>query len=278
MAKKGAKRMVDKLMSPSAGLLVDEFEAAHAAGQTQMIPVVDIDPDPLQPRQFFDEEDMAELERSVKEKGEVVQPIAVRPVDGRFIIIWGERRWRSAKKSGVLAVPALVKNCDAEEALELALVENVPRAGLTALELAIGLVRLMDARGYGKAQAGAVLGMSPTTTSKHFKVAGLPSKVRQLLSKAKIPLDQLYAVAQVEDVGEQLEMAKRVAAGESSRDETRAKAKGARVDKDLLYVKRVVSVLQKMQVGRRKGRDYDALIEQLRALEAQIERLLGAMK
>jgi len=279
MAKKGQTRMVEKLNSSAGGLLVSELESTHPSGQSQMLSVADIDPDPKQPRQFFDEDDMAELERSVAEKGEVVQPIAVRPVGKRYMIIWGERRWRSAKKIGVKKVPVLIRNVSAEDALELALVENVPRSSLTALELADGLVRLMEAKSYGKAEAGARLGMSPTATSKHLKVAALEPTVKKLLSGTRVPLDQLYAIAQVADLDAQLSMARKVVGGRSSREETRALAKGGKsVDQDSVQVAKFTVRCKKVQLSKKSNEQRATLQKRLIEARSEIARLLKDLR
>ncbi len=142
------------------------------------VPVDRITPNPDQPRKHFDKTALEELTASVKEKG-ILQPILVRhdPAQkDQFIIIAGERRWRAAKASGLREMPALVRA--SEDALEVALIENVQRQNLTALEEAKGLHQLKEARGYTLEQLGKIIGKSKQSVGESLKLLELPDDIQ----------------------------------------------------------------------------------------------------
>ena len=130
---KGLGRGLDALLSSGSA------DVAADANALQTIAIDRVRPGKLQPRTHMDDAALAELAASIKEQG-VMQPILVRPVDGgRFEIIAGERRWRAAQRAGLREIPALVKSVDDNNALALALIENIQREDLNPLEEALGL-------------------------------------------------------------------------------------------------------------------------------------------
>jgi len=125
------------------GALIPTGPGAEATGGLREIDTASIRPNPYQPRERFDEEQLNELTESIREVG-ILQPVLVRPVGDEFELIAGERRWRAARRLGIGRMPALVRDSDDVAALEQALVENVHRADLNALEEAAAYQQLIE--------------------------------------------------------------------------------------------------------------------------------------
>lgn len=141
------------------------------------IPLGMVRPDPDQPRKYFSDASLDDLTASIREKG-VLQPILIRkePAGGGFIIIAGERRWRAAKAIGLKEIPALVR--DAQDALEVALIENVQRENLKPLEEAEALMRLKQARGFTDQALAKIIGKSRTSVTELLTLNELPESIK----------------------------------------------------------------------------------------------------
>lgn len=141
------------------------------------------------PRRHFAENEIAELAHSIKEHG-VIQPIVVRSMGGensdRFEIIAGERRWRASQKAGLTEVPVIIRNVDDKSALELAIIENVQRADLNAIEEGLGYQQLMDEHDYTQADLGDVIGKSRSHVANTLRLLKLPSSVQTLVSEGAL--------------------------------------------------------------------------------------------
>ena len=126
---------------------------------SRRVPIAYVRPNPRNPRRTYDEAELADLARSIREKG-VVQPLVVRPLPGSEVyeIIAGERRWRAAQQAGLHDVPVVVREASDKEALELALIENIQRADLNALEEALGYQQLIDEHQYTQAALAETIG------------------------------------------------------------------------------------------------------------------------
>ena len=127
--------------------------ASGPRGGVQMIPVASIEPHPGQPRRIFDEEALDELAASIQARG-VIQPIVVRPHGHRFQIVAGERRWRAAQRARLHEIPAIVREFSDDETLEVALIENIQRQDLNAIEEAQAYQRLVDEYGHTQEELG----------------------------------------------------------------------------------------------------------------------------
>lgn len=141
------------------------------------------------PRRHFAENEIAELAHSIREHG-VIQPIVVRSIDGgkgdRFEIIAGERRWRASQKAGLTEVPVIIRNVDDKSALELAIIENVQRADLNAIEEGLGYQQLMDEHDYTQADLGDVIGKSRSHVANTLRLLKLPASVQSLVSEGAL--------------------------------------------------------------------------------------------
>jgi len=169
------------------GALIPTGESADSQSTAlQEIPVSDIRPNPNQPRAYFDEEAQVSLTASIRELG-VLQPILVRPAsDGHFELIAGERRWRAAKRAGLQTVPALVRTVEDAGALEQALVENLHREDLNALEEAAAYQQLMEDFHLTHEQVAIRVGKSRSAVTNTLRLFQLPPSVQKLVAERKL--------------------------------------------------------------------------------------------
>ena len=162
-------------------LFEDVSPSFESDNKVETLPLREIEPDPAQPRKTFDEETLAELAASISEHG-LLQPIAVRPhgVD-RYLIVAGERRWRACRMAGLTEAPVVVKDVTDEQAMELALVENLQREDLDPVEEALGIRELMTRCDLTQEQAARKLGKSRSALANSLRLLNLPETVLELL-------------------------------------------------------------------------------------------------
>ena len=150
------------------------------------VPIASVSPNPHQPRVHFDEESLTELSASIAEMG-VLQPILVRPLDdGAFELIAGERRWRAAQRAGLTTIPAVIRLTDDVSSVEQALVENLHRQDLTALEEAAAYQQLLDEFGLTHDQVATRVGKSRSAITNSLRLLGLPPAVQHLLADGQL--------------------------------------------------------------------------------------------
>ncbi len=149
------------------------------------VKISDIVPCSFQPRTEFDRDALESLAQSIKEKG-VLQPLLVRKKNDKYEIIAGERRWRAAQLAGLVKVPAIVKDLSDSETLEIALIENLQRENLSAIEEAEGLNRLMSEYEYTQEVIGKVIGKSRSYIANTLRLLGLPEEIKQLVKENKL--------------------------------------------------------------------------------------------
>lgn len=166
------------------------------------IPVGDITPNPLQPRKTFDAEKLAELTDSIKEHG-VIQPLIVRKTGNKYEIVAGERRWRAAKNAKLKTVPVIVREYDNAKMAEIALVENIQRHDLNAIEEAEGIKRLMNEFGLNQEQAAKKIGRSRSAVTNILRLLNLPAGVRQAVSRETLTMGQVRPLLSLEDEKQQ---------------------------------------------------------------------------
>ena len=173
-------------------------EGAGARGGLQMIAVASIEPHPGQPRRSFDEESIGELAESIRARG-VIQPIVVRPHGSRFQIVAGERRWRAAQKARLHEMPAIVREFDDEQTLEVALIENVQRQDLNAIEEAQGYRRLVDDYGHTQEELGRLVHKSRSHIANILRLLDLPASVRDLVGDGSLSMGHARALVGAAD-------------------------------------------------------------------------------
>lgn len=174
-----------------------------AEGLTQSgavsLKISEIEPDRSQPRTNFDDEALLELENSIREFG-VLQPLLVRPMsDGSYRIVAGERRWRAARAAGLSQVPVVIRSLTDEEACAIALIENLQREDLNAIEEAQGIARLIDEFGFTQEQAAARLSKSRPAVANSLRLLALPEKARNALKDGIISAGHARALLSLGD-------------------------------------------------------------------------------
>ena len=169
-------------------LFEDAAPSFESDTRIETLPLREIEPDPGQPRKTFDDETLAELSASIAEHG-LLQPIAVRPKpSGGYLIVAGERRWRASRMAGLTEVPVIVKDVTDEQAMELALVENLQREDLDPVEEAAGIRELMTRCDLTQEQAARKLGKSRSALANSLRLLGLPETVLELLKSGFITI------------------------------------------------------------------------------------------
>lgn len=153
--------------------------------QIIQIPVADIIPNPYQPRKVFDDDRITELSQTIKTHG-IIQPIVVRVKDEKYELIAGERRWRAAQKLNMERIPAIVKNFNDSQTASVALIENLQREELTAIEEAIAYQKLIDIHQLTQESLAQRLGKSQSTIANKIRLLHLPEEVQDALRSRKI--------------------------------------------------------------------------------------------
>ncbi len=175
--------------------------ASPEARDRRRVGIRDLRPNPRNPRRSFAEEDLDDLASSIREKG-VIQPILVRPApggEGGFEIIAGERRWRAAGAAGLADVPVVVVEVDDKGALELAIIENVQRADLNAIEEARGYERLAREFGYSQTDLARIIGKSRSHVANMLRLLKLPQSVEAMVVEGAISAGHARALLGFED-------------------------------------------------------------------------------
>jgi ParB family chromosome partitioning protein len=247
--------------------LQEEGTAPASAGapdapkaQTRALAVAAIGPNPYQPRRDFADAELMELAASIKENG-LLQPIVVRPAPNgaatKWEVVAGERRWRAIMKLGWTEIPAVVRDVDDRTLLVLALVENLQRAQLSALEEAEGYQRLTDEFSLSHQQVADVVGKERSTVANAVRLLGLPHSVRQLMRDGSLSAGHARALLGLGSDHRIAEAARQAIAEEWSVREVEA------------YVKRLRHPA-KRSASREKSRDFGE-----RVLEEELQRIFG---
>lgn len=164
-----------------------------AAGGVRMVEIARIRPNPSQPRQVFDEGPINELAASITERG-VLQPIILRAVDEGFELVAGERRWRAAQKAQLHEIPAIIRDFDEESSAEVAIIENIQREDLNAIEEATAFRQLMDRYGHSQEVVGKLVGKSRSHVANLLRLLDLPDSVRLMLLRGDISMGHARAI------------------------------------------------------------------------------------
>jgi len=164
----------------------------------QTIDVASIHPHPEQPRRHFDEEALQELADSIARRG-VIQPIVVRPHNGGYQIVAGERRWRAAQRAQLHRIPAIVRAFDEAETLEIALVENIQRQDLNAIEEAEAYRKLIAEFGHSQEALGRIVGKSRSHIANLMRLLDLPQPVQQAVLEKRLSMGHARALIGAED-------------------------------------------------------------------------------
>ena len=200
-----------KGLGKGLGALLGDFDDISVEKSAyQMLPIYRVEPDPDQPRKDFDPEALAELAESVAEHG-IIQPLTVRETkNGYYQIIAGERRWRAARLAKLSEVPAIVMEADDKKAMELALIENLQRQDLNAVEEAMGYRGLMDDHGLTQEEAAARVGKSRPAVANALRLLNLDPDVLDMVRSGQLTAGHARAVLVLKEKKKQLEAAKKI--------------------------------------------------------------------
>ena len=202
-----------KGLGKGLGALLGDFsEEISENSAYQMLPIYKVEPNRSQPRQDFDEEELQALADSIEEHG-IIQPLTVRQLDsGYYQIIAGERRWRAARIAGLDEVPVVVMEADDRKAMELALIENLQRQDLNAVEEALGYQSLMEDYGLTQDEAAKRVGKSRPAVANSLRLLGLCPEVLDKLRKGELTAGHARAILMLKSEKKQQEAAQKIIA------------------------------------------------------------------
>jgi ParB family transcriptional regulator, chromosome partitioning protein len=171
---------------------------AERSSGVRTVPVSELEPHPEQPRRFFDEAALDELARSIEARG-LIQPIVVRPWQGKYQIVAGERRWRAAQRARLHEVPVIVREFGDAETLELALVENIQREDLNAIEEAEAYSKLIKRFGHSQDALGKLVHKSRSHIANLLRLLDLPEGVRMMVADGRLSMGHARALITAPD-------------------------------------------------------------------------------
>ncbi len=187
-------------------LISTESVRPQGSSTINEIPLEQIEANPNQPRREFDEEALQELANSINEIG-IIQPITLRQVaENKFQIIAGERRWRASQLAGLQAIPAYIRTIKDESIMELALVENIQREDLNAIEIALAYEHLLSAEGMTQERVSERVGKSRTAITNYLRLLKLPAQVQMALQKKEIDMGHARALLAIDSPSLQIKL------------------------------------------------------------------------
>jgi ParB family chromosome partitioning protein len=205
-------------------------EQAESSGALKELPVTAISPNPFQPRRTFDDAGLAELAASIAASG-LLQPVIVRAVGNRYELIAGERRWRAVQRLGWSKVPAVVRDYDDRTVLTLALIENLQRDDLSAIDAALGYQRLVSEFNVSSVEVARLVGKDRSTVANTLRLLKLPADVQELLQAKKLSEGHARALLALERPAEISQMARDIVTNGRSVREVEAMVRGETLEK-----------------------------------------------
>lgn len=193
---------IDSELKNPAGNLKQEVVSKNTS--ISRIALDDIIPNPKQPRQDFDSKTLEELAQSIK-LHDIIQPLTVKPLpSGKYKLIAGERRWRASKLAGIKEVPVFIREADDKQVLELALLENLQRENLNAIEIGLSYQRLMDECSMTQEEVAATMGMDRSTVSNYIRMLKLPPDIIVAVRNGSLSMGHARALINAGEVDKQL--------------------------------------------------------------------------
>jgi ParB family chromosome partitioning protein len=192
--------------------LIDTHSEVHTEGSSNLneVEINMIEPNPNQPRREFDEDALQELATSIRELG-IIQPITVRKQEGsKYQIIAGERRWRASQLAGLTTIPAYIVTVEDQNAMEMALVENIQREDLNAIEIALAYQHLAETTGMTQAKISERVGKSRAAVTNYMRLLKLPAQVQMALKNHEIEMGHARALLAIESPSQQIKLFKEV--------------------------------------------------------------------
>ena len=208
---RGLGRGLDAILqSPETDITSRDISGDYVAGAVAEIDVNQIEANPFQPRQEFDDEALQELAQSIREQG-IIQPVTVRKLGyNRYQLISGERRLRASKLAGLSKIPAFIRIANDEQMLELALIENIHRENLNAIEVAISYQRLLDECNLTQEQLSEKVGKSRSSITNFLRLLKLPAEVQIALRDGHISMAHARALINIDDKEAQLRLLQQI--------------------------------------------------------------------
>ena len=192
--------------------LIDTHSEVKTEGSSNLneIEIAQIEPNPNQPRREFDQDALQELANSIRELG-IIQPITLRKVEGqKYQIIAGERRWRASQLAGLTKIPAYIVSVEDQNAMEMALVENIQREDLNAIEIALAYQHLADTSGMTQAKISERVGKSRAAVTNYMRLLKLPAQVQIALKNHEIEMGHARALLAIESPSQQIKLFKEI--------------------------------------------------------------------
>ena len=226
------------------------------------IPIDQIEANPNQPRREFDPEALQELANSIKELG-IITPITLRQVDtNRFQIIAGERRWRASQMAGLRSMPAYIRTINDENMMEMALVENIQREDLNAVEIALAYQHLLDSTGMTQEKVSERVGKSRAAVANYLRLLKLPAQVQMALQNKTIDMGHARALLSLDSPAMQIKLFKEI-------------------EKNAYSVRKVEEMVKKLmngedlEVGKKKVSAKSQLSEEFNVLKKRLSQFLN---
>ena len=192
------------------GSKTETAPAAVALNNIADIPVDQIETNPFQPRTHFDKEALEELAESIRVQG-IIQPITIRQLDNNtYQLISGDRRFQASKLAGLTSIPAYIRKANDQQMLEMALIENIQRENLNAIEIALSYQRLLSECNLKQEELGDRVGKKRTTVTNYLRLLKLPPDIQIGLRDNKISMGHARALINIENVDQQLEVFHRI--------------------------------------------------------------------
>jgi len=245
---------MDKKLGKGLGALIPEKTAAQSKSESiGKIKIASIRPNKMQPRKKFDLEKLKELQKSIKEKG-IIQPIIVRPREDGFELIAGERRFRAAKDLGYTEIPAIIKNVNDADSLEMALIENIQREELNPVEEANAYMELIEKFKFSQDNISKAVGKDKSTISNTIRLLTLPKLIQGYISENIISMGHAKAILSLPTERPRIRFTKRI------------------IRKNLSVRQTEELIKQKLQGTKKRKQEKDA---HLTSLEEDLQHHLG---
>ena len=210
------------------------------------IPLSQIEANPNQPRREFDQTALQELANSIREIG-IIQPITLRQVaDDRYQIIAGERRWRASQMAGLTAIPAYIRTIKDENVMEMALVENIQREDLNAIEIALAYEHLLSSTGMTQEKVSERVGKSRTAIANYLRLLKLPAQVQMALQNKEIDMGHARALLAIDSPSLQVKLFKEIQKNGYSVRKVEEKLQKLKNGEDIVSGKKKISSKQQM--------------------------------
>ena len=251
--------------------LIDTHSEVKTEGSSNLseIEIAQIEPNPNQPRREFDQEALQELANSIHELG-IIQPITLRKIEGqKYQIIAGERRWRASQLAGLTKIPAYIVSVEDQNAMEMALVENIQREDLNAIEIALAYQHLADTSGMTQAKISERVGKSRAAVTNYMRLLKLPAQVQIALKNHEIEMGHARALLAIESPSQQIKLFKEVQQHQYSVRKVEELVQALKSGEDIVTAKTKIVSREKPKGKGKISIQFDN--------EEQLERIMNAL-